>query len=113
MGSGQQFFSWIHLQDIARLFEFAVENQNVDGVLNGVAPHPVRYTEFNDVMGRAVHRPAFFWVPSMVAKLTFGERSSLFLEGAKLLPKRTQEMGFKFDFEFIEEALKDVVTNKS
>jgi NAD dependent epimerase/dehydratase family enzyme len=113
MGGGTQYFPWVHIQDIARLFEFCAENDAVEGVVNGVAPHAVKYAEFNASMSRALGRPAFFWVPSTVANVMFGERSYLFLEGAKIVPKKTEELGFKFNFEFLEEALKDIVNNKS
>lgn len=112
MGSGEQYFPWVHIDDIARLFEFAIENEKVEGVLNGVAPEPVRYSEFNEAMSRAVHRPAWFWVPSTVANVMFGERACLFLEGSKIVSKRTEELGFNFEHKYIEEALKDVVEKK-
>lgn len=109
LGSGEQWMSWIHIDDIAELFVFCLENEAVDGVLNGVAPKPVQNSEFTAELGRALKRPAFFKVPALALKLALGEMAGTVLASARVLPQRTQEFGFVFRYPNLNQALKEIL----
>lgn len=107
IGSGRQWMSWIELDDLIRLFHFALENENVDGVLNATAPNPVTNEEFTKTLGKVLNRPTIFPIPEFAIKLLFGEMGeTLLLTGARVLPEKTQAAGFDFKFQNLEEAMK-------
>ena len=108
LGDGKQWMSWIHLADLAAMFQFAVENE-VSGALNGVAPIPVTNAEFTQTLARALHRPAIFPVPALALKLLFGEMSEILLSSQRVLPAAAEAAGFKFRFPELGGALKDVL----
>lgn len=107
LGSGKQWMPWVHVQDVARLFLFAAENE-VSGVLNGVAPNPVTNKEFTSALASAVHRPALFPVPGFALQLVAGELGKHMLDSARVVPTATQRAGFQFDFPDVRGALADV-----
>ncbi len=109
LGSGRQWFPWIHLEDVAGIFLFALDNENVHGALNAVSPNPLRMNEFCNTLGAAMHRPSLFKVPAFVLKIIFGEAAEVLLSGAKVIPERTMGEGYKFRFENIENALKNLL----
>ncbi len=97
IGTGSQWFPWIHVADIAGIFTHAIMNSDVTGVLNGVAPESATNSDFTRAFARAMRRPAVFPVPSFVMNKVFGEeRGKVILDGQKVLPKRTLESGYKF-----------------
>lgn len=108
VGSGQQYLPWIHLHDIARLFLHAIENQSVDGVLNGVAPNLVTSREFAKAFGASLWRPAFLPLPEFACNILLGpERARMLTDGQKVIPKRTLESGFKYKYPDIHSACKE------
>lgn len=110
IGSGQQYFPWIHIDDIAGIFLHAIENQTVTGVLNGIAPQPVTNHRFTKALGGAMWRPTVFPLPRFVVRAVFGdERAVMLLEGQKVLPRRTLESGYQFQYHDIDSALKEIV----
>jgi hypothetical protein len=112
LGDGKQWMSWIHLADLAAMFQFAVENE-VSGALNGVAPLPVTNADFTQTLARAVHRPAIFPVPVFALKLLFGEMSEILLASQRVLPAAAEAAGFKFRFPELGGALKDLLEGSS
>lgn len=108
LGSGAQWMSWIHLDDLARLILFCVENQSVQGPVNGTAPWPVRNLEFTRALARAVHRPAFLHVPAFALRL-LGEFSDELLGSKRVLPGAACAHGFPFEFPELPAALKHLV----
>ncbi|UJF31640.1 TIGR01777 family oxidoreductase [Paenibacillus hexagrammi] len=115
VGSGRQWMSWIHIEDMVRLIQFCIEREEVSGPVNATAPSPVTNAQFGQVLARTLRRPNLFPVPSFIFKLLFGELSVLLLEGQKVLPRTLLEHGFEFRFTTIEEALADIAgpQNKS
>jgi uncharacterized protein (TIGR01777 family) len=113
VGSGHQWMSWIHVDDLARLFLFLLENPDARGVYNGTAPHPVVMKDFATALGRALHRPAIFPVPGFVLKVALGEVADVILTGQNVRPVRAQAAGFTFQFTDVDLALRDVVSTKS
>jgi uncharacterized protein len=109
LGSGRQWVSWIHVDDLASLFVELLENPKTTGIYNGTAPNPVTMGELARALGRALHRPALFPVPAPMLRLALGEVADVMLTGQKVLPRRALEMGFSFAHPEIEEALRDLV----
>ena len=109
VGSGRQWMSWIHLNDLVRMIEWAASNPSVSGVYNATAPSPVRMREFAGALGKTLRRPAFLPVPGVALKLLMGEMSQVILAGQKVLPKRALDAGFRFNFETLQPALEDLV----
>jgi hypothetical protein len=97
LGSGQQWMSWIHLDDLCRLFLFCVENQSVSGPVNGTAPWPVRNSEFTRRLAAKLHRPAFLSVPAFALRW-LGEFSHELLDSKRVLPGVASAQGFPFRF---------------
>ncbi len=108
-GSGAQWVSWIHRDDLVELYLFAIENPAVSGPVNATAPHPVTMRAFTKALGRALHRPSFLPVPAAALRLLFGEMSSVVLEGQRVVPRKALELGFTFRFTDVLAALRDVV----
>lgn len=108
LGNGRQGFSWIHIDDHIAAVRFLMENENARGAFNLAAPNPVSNEEFLRAIAKVLRRPFWFPVPAFLLKLVLGEMSSMILEGQYVVPKRLQEMGFKFRFEQAESALRDL-----
>ncbi len=109
LGTGRQYVSWIHIDDIAGIYLFAVDNSNVFGAVNAAAPNPVTMKEFSRDIGKALHRPALFPVPSFALKLIAGEMANVVLSGRKALPRKIMELGYRFRFNDAADAWKDVL----
>ncbi len=111
IGSGVQWFSWIHQADLARAFRFIQENPQISGPVNLTAPNPVRNRDLARALGRALHRPSFMPTPEFMLRLVLGEFADTLLTGQKVLPKRLLDAGFNFNFPTIEKALADLLSN--
>ncbi|NQX68201.1 TIGR01777 family protein [Paenibacillus alba] len=109
IGSGKQWLSWIHIEDMVRLIDFCIQHEAIVGPVNATAPHPVTNKEFGQALGKAMHRPNLFPLPAFVMKLIFGELSTLLLDGQKVLPRVLLEHGFSFKFVTVDKALADIV----
>ncbi|MEI7865624.1 MAG: TIGR01777 family oxidoreductase [Chthoniobacterales bacterium] len=96
LGRGRQWMSCIHVDDVADLALWAVENETISGPLNAVMPAPVTNEEFTREVGRAVHRPAFLPVPSMLLRLVLGSMSSMLLESSRVRPAVAAQMRYDF-----------------
>jgi uncharacterized protein len=105
LGSGQQWLSWIHLEDLLEVLTRCLEQGNAEGVYNAVAPQPVSYAKFHEALAQACHRPALFAAPALPLKLALGEMSVLLLGGQKVLPARLEAQGFAFRHPTIDQAL--------
>ncbi|MEX2462312.1 MAG: TIGR01777 family oxidoreductase [Paenibacillaceae bacterium] len=110
VGKGTQWISWIHMQDLVRLFEYCIATEHVSGAVNATSPHPVTMDQFGRTISMVWHRPHLFPVPSFVLKLLFGEMSILVLEGQRVLPQVLLAQGYVFDFTNLEAALKQLHT---
>ncbi len=109
IGSGKQWMPWIHIDDIAELFIYAVDNKNVKSAINGTAPYPVTMTEFADTLGRILSRPSVFKVPNFALKFVLGEGAESVLKGSKIIPRKTIDAGYGFRFTNLEKALRDIL----
>ena len=110
MGSGRQWVSWIHLDDIVGLIIHAIAVETVRGPVNGTAPEPVRNADFAAALGRALHRPALLRMPALALRLALGRLADeVLLGGQRVLPQQAQETGYQFLYPTLEEALKEIV----
>ena len=112
VGSGKQICPWIHLYDMVNLLIHSIENENVSGVLNGVAPCQDTNYQFTKAFGKALYRPTIFPMPEFVLNTAFGpDRARVMLLGPNVVPKRVLESGFEFKFKDIDIAMHDVVNS--
>ncbi len=112
VGSGNQWFSWIHQGDHARAFLFIQEHPEISGPVNLTSPNPVRNRELAQALGRALHRPSFMPAPAFMLRLILGEFADTVLEGQKVLPQKLLDAGFTFQFPTINQALADLLGEK-
>ncbi len=110
LGTGKQWFSWIHQQDLVNIFLFLMDTKNISGPINATAPHPVRNQELTRILGQVLKKPTFMPpVPGFLIKLIMGEFGSVLLKGQKALPRQLTDMGFRFQYSDIREALEDLL----
>ena len=107
VGSGKQWFSWIHIDDAVGIFLTAIDGLN--GVVNATAPVPVTNAELTSALGEALHRPAIIPVPTFALRMVLGEGADMLLTGQRVLPERTLAEGFRFKYETIGNALTSLV----
>ncbi len=109
LGSGRQFWSWVHRDDVAGAILFALERDDLRGPINVTAPQPVRQREFAQILGHVLRRPAILPAPAFALKLILGEFASELLSSKKVLPQRLQQQGYQFRFAELEPALRALV----
>jgi uncharacterized protein (TIGR01777 family) len=110
LGSGDQWFSWISLDDEIAAIKFLMENEQFRGAFNLTAPQPVTMKEFCKTLGKVLHRPAWMRVPAFMARLALGEMADeMLLSGQRVLPKRLLEAGFEFHHPEVEKALSAII----
>jgi hypothetical protein len=109
LGSGLQWMSWVHLDDLAALFLHAAENDGAAGPLLGTAPNPVRNADFTRTLSRVLGRWAILPMPRWQARLLFGKAADLFLSSQRCRAKRTPESGFRFGHADLEPALREIL----
>ncbi|KAK7312289.1 hypothetical protein VNO77_36051 [Canavalia gladiata] len=110
IGSGKQWFSWIHLEDIVNLIYEALSNPSYKGVINGTAPNPVRLAELCNQLGHVLGRPSWLPVPDFALKAVLGEGASVVLEGQRVIPTKAKKLGFPFKYSYVKDALKAILS---
>jgi uncharacterized protein (TIGR01777 family) len=108
-GSGNQWMSWIHNDDLAGLFLLALDNSRAGGPLNATAPRPVTNRDFGKALGRALSRPSFMPTPAFALRLMLGEVADIITEGQKVLPRKALELGYAFRFPELDAALANIL----
>jgi uncharacterized protein (TIGR01777 family) len=109
MGSGNQYWSWIHIDDEVRAIRFLLDHPDATGPYNLTAPEPLANKDFAKILGKVMSRPSFVPVPSLALKTAFGEMSSVLLEKQRAVPARLQALGFTFAYPTAEAAFKSLV----
>jgi len=109
LGSGRQWFPWIHVADEVDVIRFLIDNESAGGPFNLTAPNPVTNAEFSRTVGRQLRRPAFMPIPAFVLRLLFGEMATALLDGQRATPQRLLQLGFTFRFPQAHSALQDVL----
>lgn len=110
IGSGKQWFSWIHRDDLVSLILQALTQPGMTGTYNATAPNPVRMSEFCHTLGEVMHRPSWLPVPAFAIEALLGDGAIVVLEGQEVLPKRTQETGFQYQYPTVKQALEEVLS---
>lgn len=108
-GDGKQWMSWIHREDLLRMFRFAADTEGVEGALNGTAPQPVTNAEFTRVLAKAVHRPALMPIPKFGLRLVLGEMAGFLFDSARAMPEAAIRQGFSFTYNHLQDALKPLI----
>ena len=109
LGDGQQWFSWIHVDDVVGLILQALNNSQMEGIYNATAPEPVRMSQFCDTMGKVMNRPSWLPVPGFALEALLGEAATVVLQGQQVLPKRTLESGFEYKYPKLQPALEGIL----
>lgn len=110
IGTGQQWFSWIHREDLVSLILRALTHSEMEGVFNATAPQPVRMAELTNTLGEVMNRPSWLPVPSFALEAMLGDGAKVVLEGQEVLPKRTLASGFEYQYSTIKPALKQILS---
>jgi uncharacterized protein (TIGR01777 family) len=108
LGSGRQWFPWIHIDDIVGIFRHAILTSSMKGPANGAAPEAVTNAEFTKQLGRALHRPAFLPVPELALRALMGEMADVLFDSQRVVPKAALEAGYEFQYPVLARALKDL-----
>jgi uncharacterized protein (TIGR01777 family) len=109
LGSGKQWFPWIHEADLLNIMVFLLEKEHLSGPVNCTAPNAVTNREMSRTLARVLHRPLMPSVPGFLIKTVLGEFGNVILKGQRVIPKRLLDEGFSFQFPTLPEALKDLL----
>lgn len=109
LGSGNQWVSWIHIEDVCQLIAWILTNEQIDGVVNVTAPEPIRMNELGKAISNVLHRPHWFPVPAFLLKAVLGEMSLLILQGQRVLPEKLLQHGYQFRYKTIQPALHNIL----
>ncbi len=109
IGSGKQWFSWVHADDLTEVFSFLLKHPELSGPFNVCSPKPVRNRDLAKAIGKALHRPSFMPTPGFMVRLVLGEFGSVILKGQRVVPRRLIESGFVFKHQEIDEAIAGIV----
>ena len=107
VGNGRQWLSWVHVDDVVGVYLLALDG--AEGPLNACAPNPVTNAQFTHALGRALHRPTLLPVPTFALRAMLGEGADMLLQGQRVLPLRTQELGYRFAFPELTGALANLL----
>lgn len=114
LGSGRQWFPWIHEEDLFRIFNFAIENPDLSGPVNCVSPNPVRNAEFSKTLASTLGRPILLpSVPAFALRMILGEMANVLVMGQRAVPKKLLDSGFSFRFPTLRQALEDLLDRGS
>ncbi len=112
LGSGKQWFPWIHIEDLVRIILFLLENDHLQGAVNGVAPGVVTNKQFAKLLGKTLVRPTLFPVPAAALRFLLGEVAQALLASQRVVPEKLQQAGFRFRFPELKMALEDLLIDR-
>ena len=112
LGSGKQWFPWIHIDDIVGIFRHSIVNAKATGPINGAAPQPATNAEFTRELGHALHRPAFLPVPEIALRILMGEMADVLFDSQRVIPAAALASGYEFRYPQLGPALADVLSRK-
>lgn len=113
LGPGRQFLSWIHINDLCAMFEYAVRTDSLNGVYNAVSPSWATNEEMTKSIAKVLHRPLWLpHVPAFILKMVLGEMAEIVLNGSRVSSEKIQTAGFRFQFSDLEVALNDLLSKK-
>lgn len=108
LGKGTQWYPWIHIDDVAGLILWSIENDSVSGPINVVGPNPVRMNDFAKALGSVLRRPSIMRVPEFVLKLMLGEMAQIILQGQRAIPEKPLKSGYQFKYIDLIKALESL-----
>jgi len=108
LGSGDQFMSWIHVDDWTAMVAWLIENDRGRGAFNATAPAPETNRTFTRTLGRVLHRPAVLHAPAFALRAALGEMSTVLLTGQRVMPAYAEQLGFRFSYRTLESALRSL-----
>ena len=111
LGNGNQWFSWMHIDDLTAAIEFVLEHQEISGPLNFCAPQPARNRELAKALGEVLNRPAFMPAPAFMIRIAMGEFGNVLLDSQRTIPDKLLHYGFKFKYSDIKKAIQAVVSD--
>ncbi len=109
LGSGRQYVSWIHIDDLVGIYLFAIDNKDTEGLYNAAAPNPETNVLFGRNAAKVLKRPSFVFVPAFMLKLIVGEMAAVVLDGRRAIPDKIIRAGYNFKFEHAIDAWKDIL----
>ncbi len=112
LGTGNQWVSWIHIQDLTSMIRFVIEHQELTGPINATTQEPVRMRDFSKVLGEVLTRPSWLPTPEFLLKIALGQMAEMLIHGQRVVPKKVLSAGFKFRFPKLRSALEDALGNK-
>lgn len=112
LGSGEQWMSWIHIEDVVGLINFALHNKQIQGPMNGTAPNPKRNKDFGKTLGDVLNRPHWIPAPSFALKAALGDMSTLLLDGQSVIPKKAIASGYTFRYPELSPALESILSKR-
>ena len=113
LGSGNQWMSWIHLDDVVNCILFLLKNDGLKGIFNATTPQPVTNRDFTRAYAKSLRRPALFTFSESLLTLMFGEMAHILVTGQRVIPQQLQEAGFKFQYPELEPALNEISGRKN
>jgi hypothetical protein len=112
LGSGRQWVSWIHIDDLVNLIIYCLHHPEISGIFNATSPNPVRMAEFCQVLGETINRPSWLPVPNVALEILLGEGAMVVLEGQKVLPNATLSTGFNYNYSQLKSAMENVINQR-
>lgn len=109
LGGGKQWWAWIHIDDLINMIAWVIENKEVEGPINAVAPKPVTNKYFSKALGKVLNKPSFMPIPKFALSIVLGESASFVLSSLRVIPRKALEYGFTFKFEEPETAIADLL----
>lgn len=109
LGTGKQWMPWIHIDDLVRIYQWIVQNDNISGPVNFVSPNPVTMTEFAKVISKATRKPIMMKIPEFILNIMLGEQAMIVTKGQNAIPRKLIENGFSFAYDNLEEAIKKLI----
>jgi uncharacterized protein len=109
IGSGKQWFSWIHREDLVNLIVKALTDSSLEGTYNATAPNPVKMADLTNTLGEVMNRPSWLPVPAFALEALLGDGAIVVLEGQQVLPKRTLSTGFEYEYSTVKQALNAIL----
>lgn len=110
IGSGRQWFSWIHRDDLVNLILEALKKSDLQGTFNATSPNPVRMNQLCQTIGEVMHRPSWLPVPGFALEVLLGDGAKVVLEGQQVLPKKAQSIGFQYQYPTLKSALSEILS---
>jgi hypothetical protein len=109
IGTGRQWFSWIHRDDVIGIIKYILEKDNLSGPINLTAPRPVTNREFSSALGKALGRPSWLMMPGFMLKLLLGEMANMLLTGQRVIPAKILKAGYQFKYPEVNSTLRAIL----